>query len=148
MAAEVRKVVPVDRPRIHQHAAQIDTQARVEFKDITDVVENVIRKSGVESGVCHVFVPHTTAAVLIQENADPALAKDLDRFLERLAPPGADYAHDDGNCDSHLKASVIGCSKTLLIEGGRLVLGRWQGVFFCEFDGPRRRELRIKVVSD
>ncbi|HLW79088.1 MAG TPA: secondary thiamine-phosphate synthase enzyme YjbQ, partial [Terriglobia bacterium] len=86
--------------------------------------------------------------VLIQENADPALAKDLDRFLTRLAPSDQDYHHDDGNCDSHLKASIIGCSKTLLIEGGRLVLGRWQGVFFCEFDGPRRRELRIKVVAD
>ena len=148
MASEVGKVLPIERPRVRQHTAQIDTQARVEFKDITEVVQTFIRKSGVESGVCHVFVPHTTAAVLIQEHADPALARDLDRFLERLAPPDAGYAHDDGNCDSHLKASVIGCSQTLLIEDGKLVLGRWQGLFFCEFDGPRRRELKLKVVSD
>jgi secondary thiamine-phosphate synthase enzyme len=91
-----------------------------------------------------VFVPHTTAAILINENDDPALQKDLDNFLKQLAPRDKDYHHNDGNCDAHLKASVIGCSKSLLIENGRLVLGRWQGVFFCEFDGPRRRDLRIK----
>lgn len=148
MALEVGKVVPVERPRSRQQVARIETRSRVEFKDITDSVQGFIAGSGVQSGVCHVFVPHTTAAVLIQENADPALAKDLDRFLTQLAPADRDYHHNDGNCDSHLKASIIGCSKTLLIEGGRLALGRWQGVFFCEFDGPRHRELRIKVVPD
>lgn len=148
MALDAGKAVPVEGPRARASTATVETRSRVEFKDITSVIQRVITELGVQSGVCHVYVPHTTAAVLIQENADPALLKDLDRFLKGLAPPGQDYAHDDGNCDSHLKASVIGCSKTLLIEDGRLVLGRWQGVFFCEFDGPRRRELKLKVVSD
>ena len=99
-------------------------------------------------GTCLLFVPHTTAAILINENEDPALRKDLDEFLRTVLPRDGNYHHNDGNCDAHLKASVIGSSKTLLIESGRLVLGRWQGVFLCEFDGPRRRELLVKVVAD
>lgn len=130
------------------HTLRIETHARIEFKDITALVAKCITDAKVESGVCHVFVPHTTAAVLIQENDDPALRTDLHEFFQELAPREAEYHHSDGNCDSHLKASLIGCSKTLLIESGRLVLGRWQGVFFCEFDGPRQREFRIKVVPD
>jgi secondary thiamine-phosphate synthase enzyme len=130
------------------HAVQVETRARVEFKDVTSLIQRLVTESGVQSGTCHVFVPHTTAAVLINENADPGLQKDLDHFLKKLAPFDNDYCHDDGNCDAHLKASVIGCSKSLLIEHGRLILGRWQGVYFCEFDGPRRREMRVKIVSD
>jgi secondary thiamine-phosphate synthase enzyme len=120
----------------------------VEFKDITSVIQKLISDSGVESGVCHIFVPHTSAAVLVQENDDPALEKDFDNFLKQLAPHDKDYHHNDGNCDSHLKAALVGCSKTLLVADRRLVLGRWQGVFLCEFDGPRRREVRVKVVPD
>lgn len=130
------------------HAVQVETRARVEFKDVTSTIQKFVAESGVQSGTCLVFVPHTTAAVLINENADPGLQKDLDNFLKQLAPRDKEYCHDDGNCDAHLKAAVIGCSKSLLIENGRLVLGRWQGVYFCEFDGPRRRELRLKIVSD
>ena len=100
------------------------------------------------SGICHLFVPHTTAAVLINENADPSLEIDFAQFLKKSAPRESAYNHDDGNCDAHLKASLIGNSKTLLIDDGRVVLGRWQGVYFCEFDGPRRRELKIKIVPD
>jgi secondary thiamine-phosphate synthase enzyme len=121
---------------------------RVEFKDITGLVQKVVTESGVQEGTCFLFVPHTTAAILINENDDSALQKDLDNFLKALAPRDANYHHNDGNCDSHLKAAVIGNSKSLLVEGGRLILGRWQGVFFCDFDGPRRRELKIKVVPD
>jgi len=121
---------------------------RVEFKDITSLVQNVVAESQVQDGTCFLVVPHTTAAILINENDDSALQKDLDNFLKTLAPPDRSYHHNDGNCDSHLKAALIGNSKCLLVEGGRLMLGRWQGVFLCEFDGPRRRELRIKVVSD
>jgi len=128
-------------------AMQIETHSRVEFRDITEIIQKVVAECDVPTGVCHVFAPHTTAAILVQENDDPALQKDLANFLEQLAPRGKEYHHNDGNCDAHLKAAVIGCSKTLLIENGRLVLGRWQGVFYCEFDGPRRRELHIKVVS-
>ena len=147
MAFEAGRAV-AQKSGAHIHALHVETQARVEFKDITALIQKLIAQSGVENGVCHVFVPHTTAAVLIQENDDPALRKDLDSFLKQLAPRDQEYHHSDGNCDSHLKAAVIGCSKTLLIEGARLILGRWQGVFLCEFDGPRRREVRIKVVSD
>jgi secondary thiamine-phosphate synthase enzyme len=147
MAFEAGKAVAQKlQPRMS--AIQIETHARVEFKDITGIIHKVVAECGVPTGVCHVFAPHTTAGILVQENDDPALQKDLANFLEQLAPRGKEYHHNDGNCDAHLKAAVIGCSKTLLIENRRLVLGRWQGVFYCEFDGPRRRELRIKVVSD
>jgi len=107
-----------------------------------------VTASGAQSGTCFLFVPHTTAAILINENDDPGLRKDLDEFLKLLIPRDRAYHHNDGNCDAHLKAAVIGNSKALLIENGKLILGRWQGVFLCEFDGPRRRELRIKVVAD
>lgn len=130
------------------HTSHVETHLRVEFKDITSLVQRVVTESEVQEGTCFLFVPHTTAAILINENDDAALQKDLDKFLTSLAPRDKDYHHNDGNCDSHLKAAVIGNSKCLLVEGGRLVLGRWQGVFFCEFDGPRRRELKIKVVPD
>jgi secondary thiamine-phosphate synthase enzyme len=130
------------------HVVQVETRTRVEFKDVTSMIQRFVVESGVQSGTCLVFVPHTTAAILINENADPGLQKDLDAFLRQLAPRDKDYCHDDGNCDAHLKAALLGCSKSLLIENGRLVLGRWQGVYFCEFDGPRRRELRIKIVAD
>ena len=138
----------IQKPQARTSVTQIETHARIEFKDITALIQKVIAESGVHSGVCYVFAPHTTAAILVQENDDPALQKDLANFLEQLAPRAKEYHHNDGNCDSHLKAAVIGCSKTLLIENRRLVLGRWQGVFYCEFDGPRRRELRVKVVAD
>jgi secondary thiamine-phosphate synthase enzyme len=127
---------------------QVETHARVEFQDLTSVIQKLVEESRVESGLCHVFVPHTTAALLINENDDRALHKDLDNFLKELAPRDREYLHNDGNCDAHLKASLIGCSKTLFIENGRLVLGQWQGIYFCEFDGPRRRNLKVKVVSD
>ncbi len=145
---EVGKAVPVGRPAAHAHTVQLETHSRVEFLDITARLKKFVEESGVVNGVCHVFVPHTTAAILINENDDPALQKDFDQFLARLAPVRDDYHHNDGNCDAHLKAALIGNSKTLLIEDRRLVLGRWQGVFFCEFDGPRRRDLRVKIVSD
>ena len=148
MGVEVGRITPLPQPKSHLHTLQVETHARVEFKDITSFIQKLISDSGVENGVCHVFVPHTSAAVLIQENDDPALQKDFDNFLKQLAPRDKDYHHNDGNCDSHLKAALIGCSKTLLVEDRRLVLGRWQGVFLCEFDGPRRRELKVKIVPD
>ena len=148
MASETDKHTPTQRPPAPVRAVQVETRARVEFKDITGLVQELVAESGVQNGLCQLFVPHTTAGILINENDDPALQKDLDSFLKELAPHDRDYHHNDGNCDAHLKAAVIGCSKTLLVEGGRLVLGRWQGVYFCEFDGPRRRDLRIKIVAD
>lgn len=146
--SEAGKAVSLQQTHARVHAAQVETHARVEFKDITDLVQKAVTESGTQSGTCFLFVPHTTAAILINENDDPALQKDLDNFLKSLAPRDGSYHHNDGNCDAHLKAAVIGNSKTLLVENGRLILGRWQGVFLCEFDGPRRRELRIKVLPD
>jgi secondary thiamine-phosphate synthase enzyme len=148
MASETDRHTATRRAGTRAHAVQIETRGRVEFKDISGLIQKLVTESGVQSGVCHLFVPHTTAAILINENYDPGLQKDLDDFLRELAPRDKDYHHNDGNCDAHLKAAVIGCSKALLVDGGRLVLGRWQGVYFCEFDGPRRRELRIKIVPD
>jgi secondary thiamine-phosphate synthase enzyme len=148
MASEAGRVIPSPRPLARLHTAHVETHAQVEFKDVTDLIQRVVSESGVQSGTCFLFVPHTTAALLINENDDPGLQKDLDNFLKTLAPRDRDYQHDDGNCDAHLKAAVIGNSKALLVDQGRLILGRWQGVFLCEFDGPRRRELRIKVVAD
>jgi secondary thiamine-phosphate synthase enzyme len=148
MSSEVSGVIPSQRTLSRLHTAHLETHARVEFKDITELIQKVVSESGVHSGLCFLFVPHTTSAILINENDDPALQKDLDNFLKQLAPWDREYHHNDGNCDAHLKAAVIGNSKSLLIENGRLILGRWQGVFLCEFDGPRRRELRIKIVAD
>ena len=137
-----------EKPRNQRHTLHIETHSRVELKDVTSQIEQLIEKSGIESGQCHVFVPHTSAAVLINENYDPGLRQDIAEFLKKLAPPNAGYHHNDGNCDSHLKAALMGATRTLLIENRRLLLGRWQGVYFCEFDGPRRRDLHIKLVSD
>jgi secondary thiamine-phosphate synthase enzyme len=148
MASESGERVSSEKPQTRSHLLHVETTSRVEFKEITETIEKLISQSGVSEGTCLVFVPHTTAAVLINESYDDSLKMDWDEFLNRLAPRDRDYHHDDGNCDSHLKAALIGNSKSLFIEHGRLVLGRWQGVFLCEFDGPRRRELRIKIVAD
>ncbi len=148
MSEHAAQTSPTGKIANRRHTLQIETRSRVEFKDVTSQIENLIQKSGIESGQCHLFVPHTSAAVLINENYDPALRQDIADFLKKVAPPNADYQHNDGNCDAHLKSVLIGCTKTLLIENRRLLLGRWQGVYFCEFDGPRRRELHVKLVSD
>src|SRR6266404_4115028 len=127
MSTQLGKMTPVERPQSRTHPLVVETRGRVEFKDITGEIEKMVGSSGVHNGVCHVFVMHTTAAVRINENDDPAFTKDLGDFLASLAPRDKAYHHNDGNCDSHLKASLIGPSKSLLIENGRLALGRWQG---------------------
>lgn len=126
----------------------IKTTSRVDFQDITAKVKEVVESSGIESGLCYVFVPHTTAGVTVNEHADPSVVKDIVAQLEVMAPQHNNYLHMEGNSSAHIKASLVGSSETLLIEGGKLVLGTWQGVFFCEFDGPRNRNLLIKVVPD
>ncbi len=142
------KDIPAPHPPSRLHQVHVESRTRVEFKDITSLVQKIVTESGIQSGTCFLFIPHTTAAILINENDDPALQKDLDEFLKTLLPRDNAYHHNDGNCDAHLKAALIGNSKSLLVDSGRLILGRWQGVFFCDFDGPRRRELMIKVVPD
>jgi secondary thiamine-phosphate synthase enzyme len=145
---EAGQAISSQRTVARLHTAHVETHARVEFKDITTLVQKAVTDSGMQSGICFLFVPHTTAAILINENDDPALQKDLENFLKSIAPRDSNYHHNDGNCDAHLKAALIGNSKSLLVESGRLILGRWQGVFLCDFDGPRRRELRIKLMPD
>jgi secondary thiamine-phosphate synthase enzyme len=147
-STEPVKEVSTRPPLSRLHHVHVESHTRVEFKDITSLVQKAVAESGVQNGTCFLFIAHTTAAILINENEDPALQKDLDHFLKTLVPRDSAYHHNDGNCDAHLKAALIGNSKSLLVDGGRLILGRWQGIFFCDFDGPRRRELMIKVVPD
>lgn len=126
---------------------EIATSSRAQMVDVTREVERAVSERGVQEGFCHIYVPHTTAGIAINENADPSVAQDILAVLEKMAPRGGSYRHLEGNADSHVKASIVGSSETVLIEGGRLVLGTWQGLFLCEFDGPRRRRLLVKVVE-
>jgi secondary thiamine-phosphate synthase enzyme len=126
----------------------VRTGSRTEFLDLTRQVQAAVRESGVQEGVCHLFVPHTTAAVTINENADPSVKDDILMVLNKLISDQEPYRHLEGNSPAHIKASLIGPQLTLLISGGRLVLGTWQGVYFCEFDGPRSRRLHLKITGD
>ena len=126
----------------------VKTDRRTQAVDVTSQVKQVVRESGVQSGVCHLYVPHTTAAIFINENADPDVARDIEATLERLIPNSGNYRHAEGNADSHVKAVLVGASQSVLIEDGQLVLGHWQGIFFCELDGPRERRLFVKIVCD
>ena len=126
----------------------IQTRSRNELLAVTEIISADLKKSGVDSGLCVVFVPHTTAAVTINENADPSVKRDILTKLASLIPQQDDYHHLEGNSDAHLKASLLGFSETLLVQGGRLLLGTWQDVYFAEFDGPRRRNYHVKIVSD
>jgi secondary thiamine-phosphate synthase enzyme len=122
-------------------------QSPGEFIDITSDVKNIVSKSGVSSGVCYVYVPHTTAGVTINEGADPAVARDMLSTLNRLIPRSSEYLHVEGNSDAHIKTSLVGPSQTVIIEGGKLLLGTWQAVFFCEFDGARSRKVMVKIMG-
>lgn len=125
----------------------VRTSSRTQFVDITSEVVKVIEESKVRNGICVVFVPHTTAGITINENADPSVRQDIMNTLNKLVPPSAGYTHLEGNADSHIKASLVGSSVTLIIENGRPLLGTWQGIYFCEFDGPRTRSVYVKVVE-
>ena len=126
----------------------VKTSARNEMVDVTDRLRRILRSHNLAEGMLIVYVPHTTAAVTINENADPDVKSDLLAKLSSLVPKNETYyQHAEGNSDSHLKAAMLGHSVTVLVEAGRLVLGRWQGVYFCEFDGPREREMMVKPVS-
>ena len=123
------------------------SKKRVELIDITSHVQNIVKRSGVKEGVCYVYVPHTTAAVTINENADPSVINDIQNYLNKLVPFDGPYSHAEGNSDAHIKTSFMGCSKTIVVTNGDLLLGTWQGIFFCEFDGPRNRKVHIKVIA-
>jgi secondary thiamine-phosphate synthase enzyme len=127
---------------------QVITSAKTDLVDITGHVQEVVEKLGVRNGVCFVYTPHTTAAVTINENADPAVVQDMIMVLNKMVPSQDRYRHLEGNSPAHVKASLIGGSETLFVESGKLILGTWQGIFFCEFDGPRSRNVHIKVLRD
>ncbi len=124
----------------------LQTHHRTEFVDITARVQQAVRESGIESGMVVVYSPHTTAGLTVNEHADPAVREDIGDTLDRLVPRSPEYKHLEGNADSHVKTSMMGPSLTLIVEHGRVQLGRWQGIFFCEFDGPRRRTLWLQVI--
>lgn len=123
----------------------IQTGSHTEFVNIDSRIQEIIDEERVADGICHVFVPHTTAAVTVNENADPDVRSDMEMILDRAVPWTGGYAHAEGNAAAHLKASMMGSGETLFIQDGRLVLGTWQSVFFCEFDGPRRRKVWVRV---
>lgn len=126
---------------------ELKTKQRDALYDITGDIYEIVRRSGVTNGLCTVFVPHTTAAVTINENADPDVTRDLLGKLRSLIPKEDGYRHMEGNSDAHLKASLLGASEQIIIRGGRLVLGTWQGIYFAEFDGPRTRKVIVSVMD-
>lgn len=125
---------------------EVKTSSRTEFIDITDQVQKEIQKVGVSDGICYLFVPHTTAGITINENADPSVKADILMELNKLIPRDDPYKHLEGNAPAHVKASIIGSSETVFIKQGKLVLGTWQGIFLCEFDGPRTRKVLLKIL--
>lgn len=123
------------------------TEEHTQFVVIDSQVQRIVSESGVKTGVCHVFVPHTTAGLTINENADPDVVRDMKAVLERVVPWKGNYAHAEGNTAAHVKASMMGFSQQVLIEDGRLRFGTWQSLYFCEFDGPRTRRVWVQVVG-
>lgn len=126
----------------------IKTNTHTEMQEITDRVQEAVSDSGVEDGICMLFVPHTTAAVTINENADPDVVRDFIMELDKIVPWDDGYHHIEGNSAAHLKSSIIGFSEHIIVENGRLQLGTWQGIYFCEYDDPRSRKLKIKIMED
>jgi len=127
---------------------RVKTNAKTELVDITQGVQRLVAESGVRSGLCHVYVPHTTSGVTINENTDPNVGRDILKELNKVIPFDDHYGHHEGNSAAHIKSSLVGVSQSIMIEEGRLALGTWQSVFFCEFDGPRDRRVYVKVMKD
>ncbi len=123
----------------------LTTNSRSEFVNVTAEIKAEVARAGIKNGVCNIFVPHTTAGITINENTDPNVTRDLIQTLERLVPRTGDYRHSEGNSDAHLKASMVGFSCSIPIINSQLSLGTWQGIYFCEFDGPRNRKLKVGV---
>ncbi len=130
-----------------QTTFSVRTRSRTSFVDITGDVQAAVTELGITDGAILVYVPHTTAAVTINESADPDVARDIGATLSKLVPASASYRHVEGNADAHIKSTLVGCSEIVLVEGGRLVLGTWQGIFFCEFDGPRTRRVVVGALG-
>jgi secondary thiamine-phosphate synthase enzyme len=144
----VPKSNPAESAAARGAVLDVATSRRTQLVEITSQVAKAVTDSGVRSGICHLYVPHTTAGITVNENADPDVARDIEATLDRLAPRNAGYSHAEGNADSHVKSVLVGVSASVPIENGRLALGTWQGIFFCEFDGPRRRQVRLRIIPD
>jgi secondary thiamine-phosphate synthase enzyme len=126
----------------------IRTKTRTEFVDITSKIQELVDEEGIKDGICYVYIPHTTAGITINEGADPSVVKDIQNMLNKLIPHNLNYLHMEGNADAHVKTTIIGASIEVIIEGGKLLLGTWQSIFFCEFDGPRHRRAMVKMTGD
>lgn len=125
----------------------VKSRARAEFIDITEKIQEVIKEENVREGVCYIYVPHTTAGITINEGADPSVQRDIISTLNKLIPFEGDYHHREGNADAHIKSTLVGVSQVVFIESGRLSLGTWQAIYFCEFDGPRHRRVHLKILA-
>ena len=127
---------------------RVKTQKREELINITNEVNKIVRTSGIKEGVCRIFIPHTTAGITINENADPAVMRDIINFLSKLIPQSSNFSHMEGNSDAHIKSSLTGPSLDIIIHNGNLILGTWQGCYFAEFDGPRNRKVFVQIQGD
>lgn len=127
---------------------KVKTNTRTELVNITSDVKKIVDESGKKNGICYIYVPHTTAAVTINEGADPSVVRDMISTLNEHYPQRADYHHMEGNSDAHIKTTLVGSSETIIIENGKLQLGTWQSIFFCEFDGPRSRNVHVKIMGE
>jgi len=127
---------------------EVKSRARTELIDITADVRELVRKANVNNGVCYLFVLHTTAGITVNEGVDPAVQRDMNTFLTKLVPNDPYFTHSEGNSDAHIKSTIVGTSQVLLIDSGKLLLGTWQSVYFCEFDGPRPRRIAVKITAD
>lgn len=127
---------------------RVKSNARTELIDITQGVQRLVTESGIRSGICFLSVPHTTAGITINENSDPNVGRDILKELNKVIPFDDNYGHTEGNSAAHIKSSIIGASQSVLVEEGRLALGTWQALFFCEFDGPRERRVMVKMMAD
>jgi len=125
----------------------IRTSRRVEFVDVTNEIRRIVKEVNISEGIVVVYVPHTTCGITINEHADPSVVSDITLHLSKLIPENGNYAHVEGNSDAHIKASIMGSSVTLIVNNGNLLLGTWQGIFLCEFDGPRTREVYVKIIE-
>jgi secondary thiamine-phosphate synthase enzyme len=129
------------------HSLEIKTAKTTELIDISSIIQELLNKHGPMDGVCYIYVPHTTAGVTINENADPSVQHDILMVLNKIIRADEPYRHAEGNSPAHVKATLTGSSATVLVENGRLVLGTWQGIYFCEYDGPRRRRVKVKFIK-
>ncbi len=127
---------------------RVQTKSRTELVDITQGIQRLVTESGIRSGICYVYVPHTTSGITVNENTDPNVGRDILKELNKVIPFDDQYSHNEGNSAAHIKSTIVGVSKAVMVEEGRLALGTWQAIFYCEFDGPRDRRVFVKVMKD